>query len=88
MAAVRKKQAKKIKFELTGSAIGGIAVIVFCLFLWMFLLGVWAGQSILLPKYEKRTVVTEEKGKTADPPTKTVDPPTISADKKAVKKRE
>jgi hypothetical protein len=81
MVVVRKKQAKKIKFELTGSAIGGIAVIVFCLFLWMFLLGVWAGQSILLPNYEKRTEVTEEKSKA-------VELPVINANKKTVKKKE
>ncbi len=80
MVTVRKNQAKKIRFELTKSAIGGIAVIVFCLFLWMFLLGVWAGQSLLLPAYEKRAAVVEEKGK--------VELPTIKAEKKTVKKGE
>ena len=79
MAAARKNQAKKIKFELTGSAIGGIAVIVFCLFLWMFLLGVWAGQSLLLPTYDKKALVSEEKGKP-------VEPPAIKLDKKTAKK--
>jgi hypothetical protein len=68
MAVVRKNQSKKIRFELTGSAIGGIAVIVFCLFLWMFLLGVWAGQSLLLPTYEKKALVTGEKSKVQDVP--------------------
>jgi uncharacterized membrane protein YqiK len=81
MAAVRKSQAKKIRFELTRSAIGGIAVIVFCLFLWMFLLGVWAGQSLLLPAYEKKALVVEEKGKVQEPPS-------IRAEKKSVKKTE
>ncbi len=38
MAAGRKSQAKKLRFELTWSAVAGIAVIVFCLFLWMFLI--------------------------------------------------
>ncbi len=47
--ATRKKKVTKIKFELTKSGIGGIGVVCFCIFLWMFLLGVWAGQSLLLP---------------------------------------
>lgn len=47
--AARKRQPAKIKFELTRSAIGGIAVVCFCIFLWMFLFGVWAGQSLLRP---------------------------------------
>lgn len=51
MAVRRKKPVKKLKFELTRSALAGVSVIAFCLFLWMFLLGVWAGQSLLLPSY-------------------------------------
>ncbi len=49
MAGKRKPQARKVKFELTWSAIGGIGIVCFCIFLWMFLLGVWTGQSLLLP---------------------------------------
>ena len=49
MAARRKPAPKKIKFEVTRSGIAGIGVVCFCIFLWMFLLGVWAGQSLLLP---------------------------------------
>ncbi len=80
MATVRKNQVKKVRFELTKSAIGGIAVIVFCLFLWMFLLGVWAGQSLLLPAYNKKATVVEEKIK--------VEPPVIKVEKKIMKKGE
>ena len=54
MATTRKPKKKKIRIELTRSGIAGIGVVVFCLFLWMFLLGVWTGQSLLLPSYEKR----------------------------------
>lgn len=61
MAAGRKSQAKKLKFELTWSAVAGIAVIVFCLFLWMFLLGVWAGQSLLSPVYDKKGAAVADK---------------------------
>lgn len=81
MAAPRKPQVKKLKFELTRSAVAGIGVIVFCLFLWMFLLGVWAGQSLLLPSYEKKTFVANEEGKT-------LGPLVIKAEKKATKKPE
>ncbi len=49
MAAGQRKAPKKYKFELTRSAIGGIGVVCFCIFLWMFLLGVWTGQSLLMP---------------------------------------
>lgn len=49
MAAQRKPAAKKVRFELTYSGIAGIGVVCFCIFLWMFLLGVWTGQTLLLP---------------------------------------
>lgn len=34
---------------MTLPGIAGIGVVCFCLFLWMFLLGIWAGQTFLLP---------------------------------------
>ncbi len=49
MARPRKKKVTKIKFEVSRSGIAGIGVVVFCVFLWMFLLGIWVGQSLLLP---------------------------------------
>lgn len=49
MAPRRKPAGKKIKFELTPGGIAGIGVVCFCIFLWMFLFGVWTGQSLLLP---------------------------------------
>lgn len=64
MAVARKPRGKKkIRFELSLGAIGGIAVVVFCLFLWMFLFGVWAGQSLLFPSYGKPTLTVEAAGK-------------------------
>lgn len=65
MATRRKAKPKKLKFELTGSAIGGIGIVTFCLFLWMFLLGVWTGQSLLRPaptasKQMQNAVASEE----------------------------
>jgi hypothetical protein len=49
VARTRRKKKKKIKFELTISGLLGIGIVIFCIFLWMFLLGIWAGQTILLP---------------------------------------
>jgi hypothetical protein len=49
VARSRTKKKKKIKFELTLGGLLGIGVLIFCIFLWMFLLGIWAGQTILLP---------------------------------------
>ncbi|MDX9894968.1 MAG: hypothetical protein RBS34_05970 [Desulfofustis sp.] len=50
MAERKRRQATKIKFEVSRSGIGGIAVVCFCIFLWMFLFGVWTGQSLLKPE--------------------------------------
>ncbi|MDW7773798.1 MAG: hypothetical protein SCH71_13005 [Desulfobulbaceae bacterium] len=51
MAQKRKKRksGKTFRFQLTLGGIIGIGVVFFCLFMWMFLLGIWAGQTILLP---------------------------------------
>ena len=47
--AQRKQRPAKIKFQLSRGGIAGIGIVCFCIFLWMFLFGVWAGQSILRP---------------------------------------
>jgi hypothetical protein len=49
MARKKGGKKKKIKFELTPSGLFGIGVVLFCILLWMFLLGIWAGQTVLLP---------------------------------------
>jgi len=49
----RKKPVKKVKFQMTRSGIAGIAVVCFCVFLWMFIFGVWAGQFLLYPPVSK-----------------------------------
>jgi len=40
---------KPFRIELGWKGMFGLVVVCFCLFLWMFLLGMWAGQTILLP---------------------------------------
>jgi hypothetical protein len=76
MATRRRQPVKKLKFELSRSAVGGIGLVVFCLFLWMFLLGVWAGQSILKPM-EDLSLTEKSEGSNQ--------PQAIKADKKAKK---
>lgn len=51
MAATKKKRGsgKAFRFQLSLGGVVGLVVVCCCLFLWMFLLGVWAGQTILLP---------------------------------------
>lgn len=80
MAPRRKTKVKKVKFELTKSGVGGIGVVVFCLFLWMFLLGVWSGQTLLAP-----SSLTEGDGVKQQPTSSVTQ--VIRADKKAVKKK-
>jgi len=41
----------------------GLVMVCFCLFLWMFLLGVWAGQTILLPPRPMQTARETESPK-------------------------
>lgn len=48
-AKKRKKKRFQIKFELGFGGILSFGVVCFCVFLWMFLLGIWAGQTVLLP---------------------------------------
>jgi fatty acid desaturase len=49
VARSRKKKKKTIKFELTLRGLLGVGAVLFCIFLWVFLIGIWAGQTILLP---------------------------------------
>lgn len=45
----RRKRKFAVCFELGLGGLFGLVTIVFCVFLWMFLLGIWAGQTVLLP---------------------------------------
>ncbi len=47
--ARKPKKKFAIRFELGLGGLLGLGVLVFCIFLWMFLLGIWAGQTILSP---------------------------------------
>ena len=45
----RPRTGRRFRFEIGWSGMFGLVVVSFCLLLWMFLLGIWAGQTILLP---------------------------------------
>jgi hypothetical protein len=49
MAKPRSKRFR-IRFELSVTGLLGLGMVAFCIFLWMFLLGIWAGQTVLLPE--------------------------------------
>ena len=55
MAALKKKTRKKKKtpkryrFQLGLPGVASVTMVMLCLFFWMFLMGIWAGQTILLP---------------------------------------
>ena len=51
-AARRKKKNTVVKLELGWGGLLSLGVVVFCIFLWMFLLGLWVGQGILAPRPE------------------------------------
>ena len=48
MAAANGKKGYKIRFELSLAGVLGVGVVCFCIFLWMFLFGLWAGQTGLI----------------------------------------
>jgi hypothetical protein len=45
----KKAPAKRFQFQLGWGGLVSVVVVSLCLFLWMFLLGIWAGQTILFP---------------------------------------
>lgn len=70
MAAKRKKRSsgKTFRFQLSLGGMVGITIVSFCLFLWMFLLGVWAGQTVLLPAARPEVNDRAGKGKAQEKP--------------------
>ncbi|MBU0909685.1 MAG: SPOR domain-containing protein [Proteobacteria bacterium] len=49
--AVKRQKKRLFTFRIELGIVGmlGVGVVCFCIFLWMFLLGVWSGQTVLLP---------------------------------------
>jgi len=48
------KKAKAFRIELGWRGMFSLILVCFCLFFWMFVLGIWAGQTILLPPKDTR----------------------------------
>jgi hypothetical protein len=62
---------KRFCVELGWRGMFGLVVVCFCIFLWMFLLGIWAGQTILLPP--RTNPAAPISGSSKQPPVKTVE---------------
>lgn len=59
-AKTKKKSTPAFTFKLGWAGFFGVVVVTLCVFLWMFMLGVWAGQTVLLPPAaEKKKLVTK-----------------------------
>jgi len=95
MAPAKRKSKKgfAIKFDLSLPGLLGVAVVCFCIFLWMFLLGVWSGQTMFpTGKYQKKAGIAEPRSeplrtvaKKQVPPAgaaKAVDAPVAAPEKK------
>jgi hypothetical protein len=64
MVARKGRKKKRINFEMSLSGLLGLAVVCLCVLLWMFFLGVWAGQTILLPTMGDEGVTLRSAAKT------------------------
>ena len=70
----KRKAPKRFRFQLSLVGVAGIAVVAFCLFLWMFLLGIWAGQTILLPSASSGNTKTSGPASSNEQPVKILKP--------------
>ncbi len=59
MATRSKKKKFVIRFELGMGGLLGVGILCFCIFLWMFLFGVWTGQTLLEPSGVKSSGLVE-----------------------------
>ncbi|KAB2888349.1 MAG: hypothetical protein F9K32_16885 [Desulfobulbaceae bacterium] len=59
MAAREKKQGRRVSFELSWGGIAGLTLVIVCLCLWMFILGVWTGQSLLQSSFSPQQSVSK-----------------------------
>ena len=72
MVREKRKKGFSIRFNLSPAGLIGVGVVCFCIFLWMFLLGIWSGQTVLTSgKYDmsetNKTPVTTELVETLKP---------------------
>jgi len=58
-----KKKRPALRVELGWSSLLAVAVVCFCIFLWMFLFGVWTGQTLLTPGNDTAEQIQEMAGR-------------------------
>ena len=58
MAAREKNVSRKVRFELSWTGIAGLVLVVVCTCLWMFILGVWTGQSLLQSSFSPQQSIS------------------------------
>jgi len=98
--AARKAPVKHFTFQLSLNGVAGIALAASCLFLCMFLIGIWAGKTIISPcptvpltAYECAEEREQRAGTQATyleslaPASEETDPPTICVQPRERKKR-
>jgi hypothetical protein len=59
--------ARLLSFQLSWGGLAGIAVVLFFLFLWMFLLGIWAGQTLLVTTTNNTVLSQDRSEELVDP---------------------
>ena len=84
MSSAKRKTAKRkkgfsIKFDLSLAGLFGVGVVCFCIFLWMFLLGIWSGQTVLSPGQTRLAGVNKPQIKTLQTVAKKPAPPVAQA---------
>ena len=64
--SARPRSTRPFCFEIGWGGMFGLVVVGCCVLLWMFLLGIWAGQTILLPT--RATTPAAQPAQPAQPP--------------------
>ena len=54
--ATQPRRAKPFRIELGWRGMFSLLLVIVCLLFWMFVLGIWAGQTILFPQRGERPV--------------------------------
>ena len=63
--ATRPPKAKPFRIELGWRGMFSLVLVIVCLLFWMFVLGIWAGQTILFPQRGERPVAAPASEKSA-----------------------
>lgn len=86
MASTKRKKGFTFKFDLSLAGLLGVGVVCFCIFLWMFLLGIWSGQTVLSSAKDRISRVKKPSVETLQPVAKKSVSSSVSPTEKAVAK--